>query len=422
MVDCIIIGAGAAGLMTAITAARLGVKVLLLDSREKIGAKILMSGGTRCNVTNEAVSDKDYNSGDLMRVRNILKVFDNKKTIVFFKEIGVDLVLEKDGDGNHERGRGGKYFPRSNSGKTVLEALMKEATRAGVKLVAPARVTGVQFIKDLYHVTAEGNVYTANKVVLATGGLSYPASGSDGSGYAIAKQFGHGLVATTPALTPFNSTDKIFNELSGISLTITLTLKEDGKKKFVTTDGFLFTHTGYSGPAVLDMSRHYLRAKGKKVMEANFMPIFNDATFTEAIAKTIVEHPKKTAKNFLTQWMPERLAVALLLKARVAPDTVLNQLKKDRRISLLNTCLHYPLEVSGVVGYSKAEVTAGGVNLNQLNPKTLESLHQPGLYFVGEICDVDGRIGGFNFQWAWASGYIAGNAVSSSVSLRTPKG
>lgn len=411
--DVIVIGAGAAGLMTAITAARKGAKVLLLDSREKIGAKILMSGGTRCNVTNETVSDKDYNSGDLMRVRNILKAFDNKKTLQFFKDIGVDLVLEKDGDGNHERGRGGKYFPRSNSGKTVLEALIKELHTSGVQLIAPCRVSDIKFVKDHYQVVGQDGSYNAKTVVVATGGLSYPASGSDGSGYDFAKKFGHALVSTSPALTPFNANDKIFNELSGISLNLTLTLKEDGKKKFTTTDGFLFTHNGYSGPAALDMSRHYLRAKGKKTLEVSFLPHLNDATFTEAIAKTIVDHPKKTVKNFLTQWLPERLALAVLLKARVAPETVLNQLKKDRRISLLNTCLHLPLEVTGVVGYSKAEVTAGGVNLNQLNPKTLESLHQPGLYFVGEVCDVDGRIGGFNFQWAWASGFIAGNAVSS---------
>ena len=412
--DAIVVGAGAAGLMTAITAGKAGAKVLLLDSREKIGAKILMSGGTRCNVTNETVSDKDYNSSDLMRVRNILKAFSNKDTVQFFKSIGVDLVLEKDLDGNSDRGRGGKYFPRSNSGKTVLEALMKEIAKARVELIAPAKVTDIKYVNEAYVLKAGDSTYHAKQVVIATGGLSYPATGSDGVGYQLAKQMGHHLVATSAALTPFNSNDKIFNELSGISLVLTLTLKDDGKKKFSTTDGFLFTHNGFSGPAALDMSRHYLRATGKKVIEVNFLPHFNDGTFTDAIAKMIIDHPKKTAKNFLTQWMPERLALAVLLKARVAPATVLNQLKKDRRISLLNTCLHHPLEVTGVIGYSKAEVTAGGINLNQLNPKTLESLHQKGLYFVGEICDVDGRIGGFNFQWAWASGFLAGRAIASN--------
>ena len=398
MYDAIVVGAGAAGLMTTITAARKGTKVLLLDSREKIGAKILMSGGTRCNVTNKTVSEKDYNSEDLMRVRNILRSFDNQATLKFFKELGVELILE-DTD---------KYFPKSNSGKTVLDALVRELNRLKVSLIAPAKVTAIDYREGVYHVKGADFSHQAKRVVIATGGLSYPASGSDGAGFGFAKAFGHDIIPTTPSLTPLLSSDKIFAELSGISLTAKLTLKIDSKKVFSTTGGFLFTHQGFSGPTALDISRHWLRRRGKKVLEISFLPDLNDESFIQYIQEVTAKHPKKTVKGLLLAHLPQRLVDVLTKKARVSGETLLNQLAKDRRLSLMTTLLHHPLDITGVVGYSKAEATAGGVNLAQLNPKSLESLHQPGLFFVGEVCDVDGRIGGFNFQWAWASGYAAG--------------
>ncbi len=361
--DVIVVGAGAAGLMTAITAARGGLNVVLLDGREKIGAKILMSGGTRCNVTNKVVEEKDYNSEELMRVRGILRAFNNTAAIKFFNELGVELVLE-DTD---------KYFPKSNTAKTVLDALVNEVKRLKITFINPAKVTDITCHDGVYQAKGSDFDYKAKNIVIATGGLSYPSTGSDGSGYGFAKQFGHGLIVTTPSLTPLVSDDKAFHALAGISLTVELCLKVGSKKVFKTRDGFLFTHQGFSGPSALDISRHWLRHKAEdKMIEANFMPTFNDESLSLLIQESHAKNPKKTVKSLLSDHLPERLALCLLSKARVSGEGLINQLTKDRRLSLIQACLHTPFHVTGVVGYSKAEATAGGVSLSQLNPKTLE--------------------------------------------------
>jgi predicted Rossmann fold flavoprotein len=405
--DSIVVGAGAAGFMTAIIAAKTGAKVLLLDSQNKIGAKILMSGGTRCNVTNKAISEKDYNSHQIMRVRNILRGFDNIKAITFFKDLGVELVLEPTG----------KYFPTTNSGKTVLDALVKETAKCNVTVKNNHKVQDVKFdqSKDSFLVRGDGFSYEAKTVVLTTGGLSYPGTGSDGTGYRIAQGFGHSVLSTMPALTPFTTNDVKIKELSGVSLPVTLTLYVDGKKQETVSGDFLFTHLGFSGPAALDMSRHWVAAQGKTQIFVNFCPPQSFEAVESVLLDVGRKHPKKTIKGWITDLLPNRLAETLLYKAGIDGSKELNQLSKESRRKLAQMCAHYPLAIDGVVGYSKAEVTAGGVDLSEVNPKTLESIHQKGLYFAGEILDVDGRIGGFNFQWAWASGYCVGSALVQTI-------
>jgi predicted Rossmann fold flavoprotein len=412
MYDTIIIGAGAAGLMTAITAARNGVKVLLLDGQKKIGAKILMSGGTRCNVTNKQISEKDYNSHQLMRVRNILRGFDNKQTLEFFNALGVELVLESTGDW-------GKYFPVTNSGKTVLDALLKACAQHKVEVKPDHKVMAVTCAAGVFTVQGEGFSYQAPCVVLTTGGLSYPTTGSDGVGYRIARGFGHSIVPTTPALTPLLTNDADLKTLSGISLPVALMLYSNGKKVRTILDDFLFTHLGFSGPAALDISRHWLAAKDTNAqIFVNFLPSETQESFDALLQTAIQKSPKKSLKNFLCGFLPERLALVLLTKMHFDGHKALCQLDRQTRQKVGTLCVNYPLACTGVVGYSKAEVTAGGVDLAEVNPKNLESNHQPGLYFAGEILDVDGRIGGFNFQWAWASGFAVGTALAKTVKER----
>jgi len=422
--DCIIIGAGAAGLMTAIAAAKNGpgLKILLLDGQKKTGAKILMSGGTRCNVTNKEVSEKDYNSHQLMRVRNILRAFDNRQAIRFFNDLGVELVLEATQ----------KYFPTTHSGKTVLDALVAECTKQSVEIKNEHKVLAVAVEGGIFTIKGEGFTYQTRTVALTTGGLSYPTTGSDGTGYRIAQSFGHTVLDTMPALTPLTTDDADFKKLSGISLPVVLTLFVTGKKHKTIRDDFLFTHLGFSGPAALDISRHWLAAELLQIQAApvaevngakeeqpqlfaNFLPSQNTERFEVFVHKAQEQHPKKSLKNFLSGLLPERLAYALLAKAGIDGTRLLNQLAKEARRKLVMVCTHYPLAVSGVVGYSKAEVTAGGVDLAEADPKTLESKYQSGLFFAGEILDVDGRIGGFNFQWAWASGHAAGTAIAEHL-------
>lgn len=402
MYDAIIIGAGAAGLMTAITAARGGVRVLLLEGQHKIGAKILMSGGTRCNVTNTAISEKDYNSSQLMRVRNILRAFDNEDAIRFFKDLGVELVLEPTG----------KYFPVTNSGKTVLDALLAECAKHAIEIKTGHKAAALEFSGAAFTVKGDGFAHQSKAVVLTTGGFSYPATGSDGTGYRLAQGFGHMLLPTMPALTPLTTNDDEFKKLSGISLPVTLALYFDGKKHKSVSDDFLFTHQGFSGPVALDISRHWLAAPAKtRQIFVNFLPTEDDQSFEALLQNEQDGNPKRSLKHFLASLLPERLAAALLLKLNFDGHKALNQVTKEVRRKVVTLVTQYPLAVTGVIGYSKAEVTAGGIDVSQIDAKTLESVFQPGLFFAGEILDVDGRIGGFNFQWAWASGHAVGSAL-----------
>jgi predicted Rossmann fold flavoprotein len=403
--DVVIVGAGAAGLMTAIQAAEGGLRVLLLEGQKKVGAKILMSGGTRCNVTNRAVSEKDFNSGQIIYVRNILRSFTNADTIRFFKDLGVELILEETG----------KYFPSTHSGKTILDALLRRIDPAkNVTLLCGHKVKAVDRQDGLFILKGDDFQFQGRKAVLTTGGLSYPSTGSDGTGFRLAQSFGHPMVETTPALTPLTTKEQNLRSLSGVTIEAQLTLIVDGKRHFSCRESFLFTHFGFSGPAALDISRHYLRAEGPRQVEANFIPDLDENSLQAFLGLIQRESPRKTIKNVLIGMMPQRLAEVILNKAGIDAALAMNQLDKAARKRLIGRCVHYPLEVTGVLGYSKAEVTAGGIDWAEINPKTLESRLAPGLFFAGEILDVDGRIGGFNFQWAWASGYTAAQALIRS--------
>jgi predicted Rossmann fold flavoprotein len=424
--DVIIVGAGAAGLMTAITAAEGGLHVLLLEGQKEAGAKILMSGGTRCNVTNKTVSEKDFNSERIIYVRNILRSFSNTDTIRFFKDLGVELTLEPTG----------KYFPSTNSGKTILEALLRKINSAtNTTLLCEHKVKAASRDKDGFTLKGDHFHYCCKNIVLTTGGLSYPATGSDGTGFRLAQSFGHPMIETTPALTPLRTQDEDSKSLSGITLEVRLTLVADGKRHFSCRDSFLFTHFGFSGPAALDISRHYLRGKEQKQifgphgridrhsqllaghaqLFANFIPDYDENSLQTYLRQVGAKSPSKTLRGVLIELMPQRLVDIILKKVGLKGTLPMNQLRKASRQRLIAGCVHYPLDVTGALGYSKAEVTAGGIDWAEINPKTLESKLASGLFFAGEILDVDGRIGGFNFQWAWASGVTAARALIRKV-------
>ena len=379
--DVVVVGAGAAGLMTGISAAREAKKknlsILLLDSRQKIGAKILISGGTRCNVTNRKVIPSDYNGGKRHFIAHVFEAFTPTRTIEFFEEIGVPLVLEPTG----------KYFPETHSGKTVLEALMREAEGVGVRLVTGVRIAEVHVREGglLCRGKKEGGEkveFFARRVVLCTGGLSLPETGSDGAGFRIAERLGHTVVQTAAALTPLLSEDEDWKALSGITLEdVRLDFYLGGKKRASSRGGFLFTHFGFSGPASLDISRHFALADPKERPQviADFLPDGD-----------VQKLPKRFYETLKKKCLPVGQAGGAELKAKSS---------------------HYPLEVTGVYGYKKAEVTAGGVDVKEVDVATMESKKVKGLYFAGEILDVDGRIGGFNFQWSWSTGALAGKAA-----------
>lgn len=418
--DLIVVGAGAAGLATAIFAARRmpGRRVIALDGAEKLGAKILISGGGRCNVTNRQVSPADFWGGSANVVRRVLAAFPPQRTVEFFREIGVELHEEEHG----------KLFPDSNSAKTVLAALLAEAARRGVDVRTGHRVHSISRAGEAFRVTSRSGDIEARTVALATGGLSYPKTGSDGAGYALAQRFGHTVVPTTPALAPLVLEGTFHVPLAGVSHEVELTIRSDGRPPVRIRGAMLWTHFGVSGPAALNASRHWHRARleGRPVsVVANLLPGDDLASTERALLVRAGVQPRAAIRTALHDRLPARVADAMLARLGVPGQVPLAHLSREQRRVLLGGLLEFPLPVRDSRGYAHAEVTAGGVPLGEIDPRTMESRKCPGLFLVGEILDVDGRIGGFNFQWAWSSGYVAAGGVARCVSTpdrQTPSG
>ena len=451
----IVVGAGAAGLTAALRAAEAGARVTLLNAHPKIGLKILMSGGTRCNVTHQHVDERDYHGGSRHFVRRILNAFTADEARAWIESLGAGLKLEPTG----------KFFPVTDDAHSVLDALLGACERAGVTIVAGARVVrieragasgervageaageqavgeaggalrprfrlGIQRVRDSAafgpEVAAVGERHwplpaaapddwmEADAVVLATGGLSFPRTGSDGTGYALAESLGHTIVPTVPALTPLAASDPWCARLQGLTLDVELTLRVAGRREAITRGSFLFTHFGYSGPAALDLSRHWHYAGGERAVSASFLPGERPETLREAWLEA-ARDPHLGVRKHLGSRLPDRLVVALCEECGVAPATAPAQVERGRREALLSLVTARALPVTGTLGYEKAEVTAGGVTLSEVDPATLESRKAPGVYLCGEMLDVEGRLGGFNFQWSWSSGTVAGRAAASNV-------
>jgi predicted Rossmann fold flavoprotein len=332
----------------------------------------------------------------------------------FFAELKVELVEEEDGN----------LFPATQSAKTVLGALLDERNRCGVRTEHLKKAARIEAGGAGFLVSGAGFSYEARTVILATGGLSYPETGSDGSGYALARSLGHSVVPTTPALVPLKVRDAEWNSLSGITLPAELSLVLDGKKTASAKGPLLFTHVGISGPGVMDLSRHWVRLedRGRAELLVNFLPHVRAEQFLGEIEKTAKEQPALSLKRALVRYFPERLAEVLVRKGGLDPMLQMAHCSKKDRQALVRAVFSLKIEVSGAFGYEKAEVTAGGVALSEVDPKTLESRLCPGLFFAGEILDVDGRIGGFNLQWAWASGYAAGGAAVKKLETGPVRG
>lgn len=409
--DLIIVGAGAAGMAAAIfageAAAGREIRILLLDGAKKLGAKILVSGGGRCNVTNRAVTAADYNGGPRTIIANVLKAFDERRTIEWMRSMGVELKLEPTG----------KYFPVTDKARTVLDALLRRIEEVGVEIRSETRVTGIERAEDYFIMRSGEAEFSAPRVIVATGGLALPKSGSDGRGLSMMERLGHTVVPTTPALVPLilkpgPEPGGRFAELAGLTMPARLALLgPKGEKLNETSGSMVFTHFGVSGPAPMDFSRHWLRARLDRP-EASFQVRLATADFKtpeeadpwlQAQAKS---NPKRAVATALSEIVPDPWARML-----ARDNAALGQMKREDRLRLARDLVMLPLDVVGDRGYAFAETTAGGIDLREIDPRTMASRKVPGLYLCGEILDVDGRIGGFSFQWAWASGYLAGRAA-----------
>jgi predicted Rossmann fold flavoprotein len=379
----------------------------VLDRAAKLGAKILVSGGGRCNLTNCVVTPKDYFGGSSNVVKRILTALPADKTVAFFNEIGVTFYEEEHG----------KLFPTTDSAKTVLNALLQEAHRRGVRILPNQLVSGIEKCADGFHVETSTTTFLAQRVVLATGGKSLPKTGSDGSGYALAITLGHSLVPQTPALVPLILEGDFHVALSGIALPAELTAHVADTKPARTSGALLWTHFGISGPVTLDVSRHWHRAKledREVTLTANFLPGENAATVEAKLLEVANDSPTIQLNTALARLIPARLADAMLNTLKIVPTTILAHLQKEVRRQLATALVAWNLPVKDSRGYKFAEVTAGGVPLSEIDPRSLESRKCPRLYLTGEILDVDGRIGGFNFQWAWSTAHVVATAIARS--------
>lgn len=413
LIDVAVVGAGAAGLVAAIFAAGGDQRdadvsppnVVVFERTRDGGRKILISGGGRCNVLPSTLAPERFvTDSSANTLRNLLRSWPLAAQRVFFeREVGIALKLEADT---------GKLFPVSDRARDVRDGLVALAQRGGVRLQFDTSVTDLaaEALPDGRRVWTltlgdRGGV-RARRVVLATGGLSVPATGSDGVGLALARRLGHTVHDTYPALTPLIADPPVHESLSGVSLTVRVRVPaQPGSRRMEARGGFLFTHRGYSGPVVLDVSHHAVRGRlrGERPSLLVQWTDLDDLAWHEAL-----QGGDGLVVSRLRERLPQRLADRLLVDAGIALDRHAALLRRDERVALVERLCRYALPWTGDEGYRKAEVTGGGVALDAVDPRTLESRRCPGLYLCGEILDAFGPIGGHNFSWAWATGRLAG--------------
>lgn len=400
----VIIGAGAAGLMAAIHAATPSRRVVLLERTADGGRKILISGGGRCNVLPAELDERRFISASSpATLRNILRSWPLPGQRDFFeKALGLPLVEEE---------ATGKLFPAANSARMVRDALVRRASDCGVEFITGTSVTAIAPTSRGWTLSTEhGSDIAADRIILATGGLSVPATGSDGFGLKILAELRHTINTTYPALTPITLAPSLFADLAGVSLTATLTAMA-GAERRTATGGFLFTHRGYSGPAMLDVSDVLVRSRiaGAPGTLRVRWTAADEASWQRRLAPSAAR-----VGSVVRSELPTRLADRLMRLSDVEPSTSLAQLPRGARLSLIENLVRFELPWSGDEGYKKAEVTGGGLSLAEVDPRTLESRLHPGLFVAGEVLDAFGPIGGYNFAWAWATGKLAGLASGAS--------
>ena len=410
-----VIGAGAAGLVASAFAAAAGADVVLIERTADGGRKILISGGGRCNVLPSVLAPERFvTDSPAHLLRGMLRSWPLHEQRAFFEgDLGIPLALEAGS---------GKLFPRSNRARDIRDGLVTFARKRGVRMQFDTTVTDLTVSPGGFTIATSAGTLQASRVVVATGGLSVPTTGSDGTGLRVAEALGHRMIDTYPALTPLLGLPASGHAaLSGVSLDVRLRAKL-GTRAVETSGGFLFTHRGYSGPSVLDISHVVTRASGSASSASSTFALRAAADKSAAIRaqwsaldsaswEREFDAPSGLISTLLARHLPSRLGERLMIEAGIPPERRSSGLRRTERLSLIARLTSYELPVSGDEGYTKAEVTGGGVALDDVEPRTLESRRWPGLYFCGEVLDAFGPIGGHNFAWAWATGRAAGRAA-----------
>ncbi|MBI1369375.1 MAG: aminoacetone oxidase family FAD-binding enzyme [Planctomycetes bacterium] len=403
-INIAIVGGGAAGLATAIFAAQSGAKnIVILDGAKKLGAKILVSGGGRCNVTHEIVTPADYH-GPQPVVRNVLRAFDEHAAVEWFASLGVTLKREDTG----------KLFPTTDDAHTVLDALTRRCDELGVTMMCDTRVTDVRKADTFELETARGGM-RASRLVMATGGKSLPKTGSNGLGWLIVQRLGHTVTPTYPALVPLMLADGFFHaELSGIAHEVELSVYAGGKRIEKRRGSLLWTHFGVSGPVVMDASRAWVIANAEGAGAEVRCSFAAGKSFEDIDAFLAARPPTSAIGSALAANLPRRVVEVLCRHVGIDPAERCGQITRERRRLLTHALTGLTLPIERDRGWNYAEVTAGGIPMSEVDHRTMQSRIVDGLQLVGEILDVEGRIGGFNFQWAWATGHAAGCHLAKS--------
>lgn len=407
----IVIGAGASGMMAAGVAASKGARVILLEKKDRAGRKISISGKGRCNVTTAVDQDqllKGY-PGNGRFLYSAFHAFSNQDLIEFLNERGLETRVE----------RGNRVFPVSDHAEDVVQLLLGFAARAGVELIPSTPVERIEFNDGkVCSVKTANRSYPADAVIICTGGMSYPGTGSTGDGYDMAKAAGHTIIEPRPGLVPLISSEPWVKELQGLALknVRARSFREDGKKINEDFGELLFTHFGLSGPIILSMSRDigdYIYQKKKTVrMVLDMKPALSEEKLDERLQRDFEKYARKMFKNSLGDLLPHKMIPVIISLSGINPDKECNQISRGERRELVALLKQFTLTVTGTRPIQEAIVTTGGVNVKEVDPKTMQSKLMEGLYFAGEVLDIDGYTGGYNLQAAFSTGYVAGSYAS----------
>ena len=403
-----VIGGGAAGMMAAITAAREGVKVTILEHKDRIGKKILSTGNGRCNFTNTYQTPACYRSDNRDFAWNIIQKFNVEKTISFFKELGI-----------YPKDRNGYLYPYSDQAAAILEVLQIEIAKLNICVMTEINVLDIQPVKRGIRVTTDKKTITVDSVIFACGSKAAPVTGSDGSGYQLAKLLGHRIVPVLPALVQLRCAEKFYKSISGVRVQGTVEIYADDISLASDTGEIQLTNYGISGIPVFQVSRYAAKAiyqKQSVTAVLNFMPDMNKDEFLSFLQERITLCPHKTLDELFTGIFPKKLCELWIRLSRLPKEMRVSDLSGEQLEKLVLLIQHLRTHITETNAFEQAQICCGGVDTTEINPDTLESNYVPGIYFAGELLDVDGICGGYNLQWAWSSGFVAGKEAAGNAS------
>lgn len=404
MAKIIIVGGGAAGMMAAISAAKCGHDVHLYEKNEKLGKKIYITGKGRCNVTNACDVEDLFNNivTNKKFMYSSIYTFDNNMVQDFFEEEGCPLKVE----------RGNRVFPVSDKSYDIINALEQAMKKLGVHINLFSEVSDIIVDNNTAKgIVVSGKRIMGDRILLATGGYSYPSTGSTGDGHSFAKKYGHNVTKCSPALVPFVAKEEWIKDLQGLSLrNCKVTLFNDNKIIYEDFGELLFTHFGVSGPTVLSASSYVTELIKKKELRLSIdlKPALDFQTLDERVLRDFEENKNRIFGNSLDKLLPKSLIPVVIERSEIPYDKKVNEITKDERKMLINIIKNFDLTLTGLRGFNEAIITHGGINVKEIDPGTMESKIIKNLFFAGEIIDVDAVTGGFNLQIAWSTGYLAG--------------